>query len=82
MSIRRIVEIVTAHLDPQPEIRWDTSKPAGDQRRILDTSRARALGFKPSVSIEAGIAEVMDWYRQHRAEADQRYNVFTEDKLV
>lgn len=82
VSIRRLVEIVISDLDEKPEVVWDTSKPSGDQRRVADISRARAIGFQPSVSIEEGIRETIRWYREHRARADRRYNVFTEAKFI
>ena len=37
---------------------------------------ARAIGFEPEISIEAGIAETMAWYRAHRAGLPKRYDVF------
>ncbi len=48
----------------------------------MDMSRARAIGFEPVISIEDGIKEVMDWYRENRNIVDKRYNVFAEDKLT
>src|SRR5439155_5153581 len=76
-SIRRIVEIIVEHLKKKPEIVWDTTKRSGDQIRLMDISRARSIGFEPSIPIEKGIPEVMDWYDQHRSEIGRRYNVFT-----
>ena len=40
ISIREIVETLVPMITPCPEIIWDTSKPSGDMRRVLDTSRA------------------------------------------
>ena len=45
------------------EIRWDTSKPDGQPRRALDTSRARErFGFTARTSFEEGLRRTIDWY--------------------
>jgi len=46
------------------EIRWDASKPDGQPRRCLDTSRAQAeFGFRARTSLSAGLKETIAWYR-------------------
>ena len=45
------------------EIRWDTTKPNGQPRRKLDTSRAQALfGFEAKRPFAEGLRETVDWY--------------------
>ncbi|MBI4223536.1 MAG: NAD-dependent epimerase/dehydratase family protein [Deltaproteobacteria bacterium] len=82
VTIREIVEIIVDNMEKKPEIIWDTSKPSGDQKRLMDISRARAVGFSPTVSIKEGIREIMDWYRANKEEAGKRYNVFTEKNFL
>ena len=82
VSIRQIVDIITGRLPKKPKVVWDTSKPSGDRKRLMDTSRAAELGFKPEVSIEEGIEGVLNWYAKNRGTAGKRYNVFTEKKIV
>lgn len=82
VSIRHVVEIVVSNMKSTPKVVWDTSKPSGDRKRLMDISRARAIGFAPTVSIETGIKEVMDWYEKNRDIVNRRYNVFTEKKFV
>jgi GDP-L-fucose synthase len=77
VTIRQIAEIV-GRLVPGLKIEWDTTKPSGDRKRLMDTKRAASIGFKPQVTIEDGIAETLSWYRANRAVADQRHNPFTE----
>jgi GDP-L-fucose synthase len=49
------------------KIVWDKSRPNGQPRRSLDTSRAeRCFGFKASTSFEEGLRETIAWYRAHR----------------
>jgi len=82
VSVRRLVEIIIGQLDRKPEVVWDTTKPSGDRIRVMDVSRAKSVGWVPSVSIEEGIRETMKWYRENRSVADERFNVFREQKPV
>ena len=51
----------------QGEIRWDASKPDGQPRRALDTSRAReSFGFSAGTSLEEGLMATVDWYLESR----------------
>jgi GDP-L-fucose synthase len=46
---------------------WDTTRPNGQPRRSLDTSRAKALfGFEAQTSFDEGLQHTIDWYRKHR----------------
>ena len=81
VTIRRIVEIIVSNMKIKPEVVWDTSKPSGDRKRVMDISRARAIGFQPIISIEEGIKGVMDWYQENAGIVNKRYNVFTEKRL-
>jgi GDP-L-fucose synthase len=54
------------------EIRWDPSKPDGQPRRCLDTSRARQyFGFQAGVSFDDGLKRTIDWYRANRVRSGQ-----------
>lgn len=72
-TVRELAETI-ARLVPEPrEIRWDTSKPTGDQRRILDVRRAQELlGFRASTPLASGIAQTIKWYLEHKDLADRR----------
>lgn len=48
---------------------WDTTKPDGTPRKVLDTSTITDLGWSPSVALEEGIGSVVSWYRQNVAGA-------------
>lgn len=82
VTIREVVQMIAKNLPRKPEIVWDTTKPAGDRKRLMDTSRARSYGFEPQVPIEEGIRETMKWYLAHREQADLRYNAFTDGALL
>lgn len=80
VSIKQIVDIIVKNLDKEPNVFWDTSKPTGDKKRLMDISRARYMGFTPEISIEDGIRETMEWYKSNKHLISKRYNVFTKNK--
>lgn len=82
VRIKDLVDVIVRHLRHKPKVVWDTGKPSGDRIRLMDMSRAQAMGFKPQVSLEEGIAHTMEWYAQNRDQAVQRYNVFKERQFV
>lgn len=45
-------------------IRFDTAKPDGTPRKVLDISRLSALGWKPRIDLDAGLRSTYDWYRE------------------
>ncbi|HEX7490079.1 MAG TPA: GDP-L-fucose synthase [Candidatus Limnocylindrales bacterium] len=64
ITIRNLLELIARLADFKGEIRWDSTKPDGQPRRALDTSRAReAFGFSASTSFEDGLRRTIDWYR-------------------
>jgi len=81
-SIKEVVEIIINNLERKPKIIWDTSKPSGDKKRLMDISKARALGWKPEILLESGIKEVMDWYKRNKEIVNKRFNVFKENNLA
>jgi GDP-L-fucose synthase len=67
ISIRELAELVAELTGFDGEIAWDTSKPNGQPRRQLDTSRAeRLFGFRARVSLREGLERTIAWYRAER----------------
>jgi GDP-L-fucose synthase len=67
ISIRDLASLIAEHTGFTGEIRWDTSKPNGQPRRRLDTSRAEQLfGFRAQVPLREGIERTVAWYRSAR----------------
>lgn len=63
ITIRELAETIARLCRFAGEIRWDTSQPDGQPRRMLDTSRAReAFGFQARTSFEVGLRHTIDWY--------------------
>lgn len=70
ISIKDLAERVAAEVGFGGRILWDTSRPNGQPRRCLDTSRARRwLGFEPEVPFTEGLRRTVEWYRRHRPTA-------------
>ncbi len=55
VSVRELTETVGRVVGYAGKIVWDTSKPDGMPRKLMDSSRLFALGWRPQVSLEAGI---------------------------
>lgn len=63
ITIRELAKIIARLCGFAGEIRWDTSQPDGQPRRMLDTSRAReAFGFQAKTSFEVGLRRTIAWY--------------------
>ena len=67
ITIKELVTVIAQKCGFTGELRWDTSKPNGQPRRCLDTSRAeRAFGFRAKTSFDEGLGHAVDWYRRER----------------
>ena len=67
ITIRELAELICDLAAFAGEIRWDASKPDGQPRRCLDTSRAeREFGFKASTPFRDGLIETLAWYERHQ----------------
>ena len=60
VTIKEIAEIIADYFDK--EIIWDTDKPMGDMKRIMDTTRAESYGFKAQTTLKEGIENTIEWY--------------------
>jgi GDP-L-fucose synthase len=56
ISIKDLTELVKKVVGYQGEIRFDTSKPDGTPRKLMDATKLRNMGWKPQITLEAGIA--------------------------
>ncbi|AKH97430.1 GDP-L-fucose synthase family protein [Halanaeroarchaeum sulfurireducens] len=67
ISIRDLVELIVELTDFDGDVEWDTSKPDGQPRRKLDTSRARErFGWEASTDFEEGLEKTIEWYEANR----------------
>jgi GDP-L-fucose synthase len=69
ITIGRLVEMICELSNFEGRIRWDATKPDGQPRRCLETSRARAsFGFQARTSLRDGLLETIRWYRSQQQE--------------
>lgn len=69
ISIRDLIEMIADQTEFDGEIEWDTSKPDGQPRRKLDTSRAQdRIGWQATTEFERGVERTIEWYEDHREE--------------
>jgi GDP-L-fucose synthase len=67
ITIRELVELIKELTGFRGDVRWDTSKPEGQPRRRLDTSRARErFGFEARTDFRIGLWATIDWYLRQR----------------
>lgn len=67
ISIRDLTQLIARLTGFRGEIRWDTSRPDGQPRRCLDTTRAwREFGFRAQTPFEEGLRRTIAWYEQKR----------------
>ena len=63
ISIKELAELIKGIVGFEGKIDWDSSKPDGTPRKLLDISRITGLGWKPTISLEEGIRSTYDWYK-------------------
>jgi GDP-L-fucose synthase len=69
VSIRELAERIAAVVGYVGELAWDSGKPDGAMRKLLDSSRMHQLGWRPRVSLEDGLRDTYAWYLQHKVPA-------------
>ena len=68
VTIRELAETLARVTGYGGRLGFDASKPDGTPRKVLDVSRATALGFRAQVTLEAGLARTYDWFLAHAAD--------------
>jgi GDP-L-fucose synthase len=65
VTIRELCETIIEVTGYGGRLEFDSSKPDGTPRKLLDVSRLTALGWRPRISLREGVQQVYDWYRSH-----------------
>ena len=72
LSIKELAELVADIAGYKGEIKWDSSKPDGTPRKVLDVTKAKSLGWAPAITLRDGIASAMNWYKEATAKGVSR----------
>lgn len=71
IKIKDLVELIVELTGFEGEIRWDTTKPDGQPRRCLDTTKAeREFGFRAKTDFREGLRKTIDWYKEQRLKSN------------
>jgi len=68
LTIRELVEIVAQVIGFEIDLVFDTTKPDGTPKKLLDTTRLQALGWKPQISLNDGIRQTYQWFLESSAQ--------------
>jgi len=66
LSIRELAETIRAIVYPEAALTFDTAKPDGMPRKLLDVSRLHALGWRHGIGLQQGIADTYRWFLDHQ----------------
>jgi GDP-L-fucose synthase len=69
VTIKELAEMVAATAGFKGRLEFDSTKPDGTPRKLLDTARLTALGWKPKITLQAGIEQTYEWFKAHVADA-------------
>ena len=66
VTIKELAEIVAKVIDFRRTIEWDTNKPNGTPRKVLNVDKIKSLGWEPKINLKDGIKSTYDWYRTRK----------------
>ncbi len=69
LTIRELSEIIMSAIGYSGSLTFDHSKPDGTPRKLLDVTRLHSLGWRPRISLRAGIESTYAWFKDHAADA-------------
>ena len=70
VSIRELALSISSVVGYKGELNWDTSRPDGSPRKLLDSSRLRAFGWRPKVELINGLKSTYEWYLENKQRKD------------
>ena len=69
VTIRELAELIVSVIDYRGRLTFDTSKPDGTPRKLLDVERLHSLGWRPKIPLRPGIEQTYRWFRENLAGA-------------
>lgn len=68
VTIRELADTIQQVVDYQGEITWDTSKPDGTPRKLMDASKIKSLGWQPRITLVEGLTNTYRWFLEHQGQ--------------
>jgi GDP-L-fucose synthase len=65
VTIKELAETIARVVNYYGEIEWDTSKPNGTPRKVLNVDKIKSLGWKPKIGLREGIESTYQWYKEN-----------------
>jgi len=66
LTIKELAETIQQTVGHKGEIIWDSSKPDGTPKKLMDSSKFRSLGWSPKIDLETGIQSTYNWFLKHQ----------------
>ena len=67
ISIRELAQLICGIVGFEGQLAWDTTKPDGTPRKLLDVTKLQNFGWRPTISLRDGIAQTYDWFLKNVA---------------
>ena len=68
VTIKELAETIQNITGHKGEIIWDSSKPDGTPRKLMDSNKIMSLGWKPTYDLKSGVTNTYDWFKSHQKE--------------
>jgi GDP-L-fucose synthase len=65
LTIKSLTEYISNIIEYKGEIKWDTTKPNGTPRKVLNVDKIKSLGWTPKIGIRQGIHDTYEWYKEN-----------------
>ena len=72
ISIKDLAQLVADESGYKGAIFWDSSKPDGTYRKVLDVTRVKSLGWSPKITLRDGVSSTISWYRHAELNSEVR----------
>ena len=67
VTIKELTEMIVDVTGYKNDYEWDTSKPNGTPRKVLNVDKIKSLGWEPKISLRQGIESTYEWYRKNKS---------------
>ena len=72
LSIKALAELIAKEAGFKGEIKWDSTKPDGTPRKVLDVSRISSMGWSPTITLDQGVASTICWFKEAVSRGEAR----------